>query len=371
VTTSFEQNAIAKPQGQLDHLPVPVFGGTSLGPENVLFTDVEVGMPLTGLNNLAETPLLRLAGDLRWRHMSAVCGVQSKNVVDEKGDRLYPTFFYVEVAFPPDRPMATFGENDQFTIVCTLRRYGILMLDGEHFLFPRHWPENQKLPIALRGQRLTEVPFVRMSNIFVKQWKGAGWLKKSRPLHPGFQKFCEMQEPPDSYSDYMRIKEGAPFFDVADSFVPITPGEGVDVDYQVIPDRDLNGAGLIYFANYPTFLDIAERQMLANENDFGFVEELINRRTLLHRKTAYFSNATSNESLRINVKAWIESPFRTNTPDPALAPIRLVFQFEMHRRSDNRLMLRSSATKILFGHTFGDTNLLDRLKSTSKSVFVS
>jgi hypothetical protein len=31
-----------------------------------------------------------------------------------------------------------------------------------------------------------------------------------------------------------------------------------------VPDRDLNGAGLVYFANYPMFLDICERDVLAS-----------------------------------------------------------------------------------------------------------
>ena len=37
----------------------------------------QIGMPLTGRNNLAETPLLQYLGDQRWRHVSRVLDVPS------------------------------------------------------------------------------------------------------------------------------------------------------------------------------------------------------------------------------------------------------------------------------------------------------
>ena len=43
--------------------------------------------------------------------------------------------------------------------------------------------------------------------------------------------------------------------DVPTTYVPLTLGP-LEFDYRIVPDRDLNGAGLLYFANYPTFLDI-------------------------------------------------------------------------------------------------------------------
>lgn len=344
--------------------PAPRTGGSSLGPDDTLYTEIEVGMPLTGRNNLAETPLLCEIGNLRWQHMSAVSGVLSKDVVDDNGERLYPTFFFAEVAFPPSRPMAAFGENDRFTIASTIRRFGLSILDGEHFLFPGHWPEEKKIPCPRREDALEmEVPYLPLSNNFVKQWCGAGWLKKSRPVHPGFQRIREMPEPPGSYGEAMRVKETQGFFEVPDTYLPLTPEHGVDLDYEIVPDRDLNGAGLLYFANYPMFLDIAERSMLRAADELTFDDELIDRRTLVHRKMAYFSNATSDDTLRINVKAWIESPFKANAPAPDMAPIRLILNYEMHRRSDDRLMLLSSAKKIVMGVSLGDTELLAKLAS--------
>jgi len=73
---------------------------------------------------------LKYLGDLRWRHMAAASGVPSRDIADDLGNRLYPTFFYVESSFPVDRPMSYFGENDVFRVVDSVGRYGFSMLDG-------------------------------------------------------------------------------------------------------------------------------------------------------------------------------------------------------------------------------------------------
>ena len=42
--------------------------------DGALIVDVEIGMPLTGKANLAETALLKLVGDIRWKHIGRVLG---------------------------------------------------------------------------------------------------------------------------------------------------------------------------------------------------------------------------------------------------------------------------------------------------------
>jgi probable biosynthetic protein (TIGR04098 family) len=171
-----------------------------------------------------------------------------------------------------------------------------------------------------------------------------------------------MAEAPDSYAVLMQAKEKRILFEVPEEYVPLTPG-AMEFDYKIIPDRDLNGAGLLYFANYPMFLDIAERKLLSVAGDLAIDESLLDRRTLVHRKSSYLSNATAKDVLRIKIQAWIENPFLVGHVDPETAPIRLLLNYEMHRRSDDRLMLVSSAKKIVMGQTLGEANLLDRLQA--------
>ncbi|NND03760.1 MAG: hypothetical protein HKN91_13335, partial [Acidimicrobiia bacterium] len=143
---------------------------------------------------------------------------------------------------------------------------------------------------------------------------------------------------------------------------PLTAGP-VDVEYAIVPDRDLNGAGLLYFANYPMILDIAERQVLAGA---GLESDLIDLRTLVHRKAAYLSNASADERIKVTVEAWIHNPSLSGE-DPEISPIRLLLNYKMERGSDSRLMLISSAKKVVLGRTVEETAVFDGLPSPSGS----
>jgi probable biosynthetic protein (TIGR04098 family) len=309
---------------------------------------LDVGMSVMGINNLAEGPLLQRVGDLRWAHVSSYTGVPSRAIVDGEGNRLYATFFYVEVAFPERRPMASFGENDRLLLVSDLKRFGGSFLDGVIHLVP----EDQD-PAACRGLAGTAqsvaagIPAVRLSNIFVAQFGGAEWLKKSRPANPGFERIPELAEGPDSHSLVKQAeREGA--FRLPDaSYVPVTDGV-VETQYQLLADRDVNGAGLVYFANYPVFLDLAERDVLVSAR-LPVPHEQVNRRTLVRRQSAYLNNASWKDVVTIETRIWIQSPYLAGAPVPGQAPVRLFTSQQMRRNSDGRLMMVSTSEKILFG----------------------
>ncbi len=297
--------------------------------------DLEIGMPLTGRNNLAETPLLQYLGDQRWRQISDVIGVPSREIVDDAGERLYATFFFVEVAFPPGRPMSSFGENDQFTVMSSLARYGTSMVDGISYLVPgsgASWTPFTSMQQAVDAG----VPAVRMSNIFVKQFAGAQWLKKGRPAHPNFARVPALAEPPDSYETTKQAEQAGRFESSTAEWTPMTDGP-VQRDYKLVPDRDLNGAGLVYFANYPMFLDICERDVLASARS-PLSEDLLDDRTLIRRRTAYLNNASSRDTLRIEIEPWSRV---------VGSLLHLHVNSRMFRRSDERLMMVSTAHKVV------------------------
>jgi probable biosynthetic protein (TIGR04098 family) len=336
-------------------------GGAHLAPDGVLYEDLEIGMPLTGRNNLAEGPLLQRLGDIRWKHMSALCGIPSKLIDDEDGQRLYPTFFYAEIAFPDSRPMSSFGENDGVTIASTLQRFGASMLDGISYLRPIGGGDSAPLPGTLAESVSQGTPAVRLSNIFVKQFGGAEWLKKSRPRSSAFERIPETLTPPDSYALVKEAERAGSFTHPRmDEYVPMTDGP-IRREYRLVPDRDLNGAGLVYFANYPVFLDICERDTL-REARLTLVDELLDRRTLLRRRSAYLNNASSRDALHVEVEPWV----RKLAPDqaPETAAIRLLINYRMYRQSDGRLMMVSSAEKVISGRTLEDVPFLDALSAT-------
>jgi probable biosynthetic protein (TIGR04098 family) len=327
---------------------------TLLWPNGLITAPLEIGMPLAGRNNLAEGPLLQQLGHLRWTHMCRLAGVESKRIVDDQGNRLYPTFFYVEIAFPHDYPMAHYGENDRFKILGELKRFGTSMLDGNFYLFPENVKFDENIVKLSHDEVLSRgVSIVRFSNVFVMQFNGAEWLKKSRPSNAGFLNIPESFEPFSSYGWVKAVEKEEITMNIPKSYIPITTSP-VRFEYNLVPDRDLNGAGLVYFANYPVFLDICERKLLESLDVFRFEEDLIDRRTLINRRSGYFSNALSKDIIDIEISAFIENPFAANYQHPELAPIRLIIKYRMFRKSDNRLMMISVAEKTIYGRTAED-----------------
>lgn len=345
---------------------VDVTRGVPLGALNVFADDLEIGMPVTGGNNLAEGPLLQRLGDIRWRHISVLSGTPSKQIIDADGDRLYPTFFYVEMAFPEAKPMAAYGENDRFRIVSTLTRFGSSMIDGISYLLPAGGADLDKPRFdSVASAVAVGVPAARLANIFVKQFDGAAWLRKSRPAVPGFTRISEAAVAPDCYAMFKRAEKEGCFARPSPSYIPLGPIP-VTTEYRLIRDRDLNGAGLVYFANYPVFLDIAEREVLTSL-PMALPHELLDRRTLVWRKSAYLNNASSRDTLCIQVQAWIENTVLIGDPAAETAPIRLFLNYRMHRQSDGRLMMVSTARKIICGHVLGDLPFFAALVAAGSS----
>ena len=328
-----------------------------------MWNELELGMSHTGRNNLAETPLLKVVGDLRWLHMARLTGVDSRDVKDDQLNRLYATFFYVDVVFPEKTPMAHFGENDRFTLVNTiLSADNNSMLDGYHFLYPAEWPDEKKvaLPDGAAAVKLG-IPYVRTSNTFVLMFQGASWLKKGVPAHPGMAKLPRAKEFFDSYTLMMNAHENGRFKVPPKTYSPLND-ERMHTTYQPLPDRDLNGVGLLYFANYPTILDLAERELLSSKTRIKFDHHLLDLRTVVRRQSAYLSNVTPDDSVDVYLDAWIENPWLRVARGPS-NPIRLFLNFEMYRRSDRRKMMVSTVEKVIFGKSLEDAGLMEDLKS--------
>ncbi len=341
-------------------------GNAYLMEDGSYYVDVEVGIPLMGRNNLAETPLMKLLGEMRWNHINQFTRVPSKQLVDETGDRLYATFYYVKIQFPRQTPMASFGENDRFTIVNTLNSYGNSVMDGYAFFYPASWPAERKIPLK-NGRQAEEmgIPYIRSSNIFVKMLQGASWLKKSRPAQPGVDNIPKIAEVPDTYPLIKKAGQEGSFGPVPENFSRITP-ERLRIEYQIEPDRDLNGVGLLYFANYCMIQDIAERRLLPERPLIPIDHDLLDLRTIVYRESAYLANAHQSDSIEVSMDVWIENPFLSDHPAPEMAPIRLFLNYDMVRRSDGRKMLVSSAEKVIFGKTLEDAGFLDALKSFAR-----
>jgi probable biosynthetic protein (TIGR04098 family) len=110
-----------------------------------------------------------------------------------------------------------------------------------------------------------------------------------------------------------------------------------DHEYAIDVDRDTNGAGLVYFANYIAFMDSAERVALESSPIEEYHRPHTPHRSLRHRRIAYYGNADVYDTLRIRVTI-----FRS-----ASRPGLIGFQYVIERQEDDQMICLSESIKTL------------------------
>ena len=271
-------------------------------------------MPLLGRSGLNESALLKLIGHDRWETLSRVGGVPTSQIRDAFDNRLYATYCFVELALTPERPLSAYDENDFLSFSRSdLSHYSHVYLDGKYVL-------------AEGG------PFeIRCTNVFIYQLGGPQQLKMAEPENLSFDAMVELPEQPDSLGLCRAAKSAGTFqaFDLNDADL----GSRL-VTYVIDPDRDANGAGLIYFANFVVFLDCAERALL---NDCRMPSQLIDARSTYWRRIGYFGNAQVTDQLQIKITGRVGVLQDSH--------LLLSFDYLVNRVSDGKMILVSSSRK--------------------------
>jgi len=289
---------------------------------------LHLGMPHTQAGGLSEVALLAHAGDLRWRDVGAATGVPASLQLDAEGRPIYASFYFVDVDHFPARGLGAFGPDDRVEIVSTLVRFGRSMLDGEHALY-----EAGVLPAELPAT-LPAAPRVRLSNVFVCEGTGPDDLRITAPANSRIEDVPASATEPDSYRLIKEARREGRFFAPAPDVAALWPGARTII-YPINPDRDVNGVGLVYFANYVAFMDFAERRALEESGAYAPAE--LDGRTTLRRRIGFYGNARRHDTLEVEVEA----------SAPRGARHRLLLHHRIRRSADGRLIAVSSAEKIL------------------------
>jgi probable biosynthetic protein (TIGR04098 family) len=282
----------------------------------------DLGMPHLGRNNLSESELLKVMGHHRWKLIQDAGGVPSARIHDDAGERLYATFFFIDLSLPPTRPLSAHGENETLDFETTLCHHGKTYLDGRYVLVG------------------DETFTIRSSNVFIYQEQGPSKLSVSFPANLDFSRIPEIPALPDSVDRCREAKMRRTFLGEVPGGVPVFEGS-TEYVYEINPDRDLNGAGLLYFANYVCVLDVAERRVLRSLADPP-PESLLDARSTYRRLMGYFGNAQAVDRLHVTMSAGM----RALTPADGAPLLDLGFDYAIRRSSDGKEILISSSRKV-------------------------
>lgn len=290
---------------------------------------LRLGMPHTQDGGMSEVALLAHMGDRRWIDLGDATGVAASAHRDADGHDVYASFYFVEVSGFPDDGLGVFGPDDELEIVSTLERFGRSMLDGRHFLY-----RAGTLPAAL-PETLPAAPCVRLSNVLVREGRGMDDLRITVPANARIDDIPVSPTEPESYGLIKAARTSGRFRESPDGATPLWDGART-IRYPIDPDRDINGVGLVYFANYVAIMDLAERRALVESG--GHTPEALDGRRTRWRRIGFYGNALRHDALQVEVEAFA-------VPSPA-APV-LLLHHRIRREGDGRLIAVSTAEKAL------------------------
>jgi probable biosynthetic protein (TIGR04098 family) len=155
-----------------------------------------------------------------------------------------------------------------------------------------------------------------------------------------FAKIPELPAHPDSLALCRQAKARGSFLEPEADDVPVYEGWRECI-YDLDPDRDMNGAGLVYFANFICFMDVAERRILSSLPN-PMPASLLDARSTYHRRIGYYGNAQAHERLYIQLR----TRMRTIDVDGGRQLLDLGFDYKIRRSSDDKEIAISSCRKV-------------------------
>jgi probable biosynthetic protein (TIGR04098 family) len=298
--------------------------------------DLTLGLPHTNYRQLSEHLLLKHAGHFQWQAIADAAGMPLSVLRTMQGGEVYASFYYIEERIPASAPLEAFHLDDTVRFIINLRSYKNIAIEGR-IVFGH--PDDLNDPARTEKAAAVEsddrdLPFIHFANIFITPEKGNSRLRVAPPAQADFSNLPSLPNEENPYHITRAASETRS--------LGLLTGDWIDQgshvhEYAIDVDRDTNGAGLVYFANYIAFMDSAERAALEGSPIDEYHRPQTPHRSLRHRRIAYYGNADVYDTLRIRVTI-----FRS-----ASQPELIGFQYVIERQEDDQMICLSEAVKTL------------------------
>jgi len=299
------------------------------------FYDLMLGLPHTNHRGLSEPLLLMQAGHFQWTSIAAATGRPLSRLRTASGGEVYAAFYYIEERLPPATPLEAFRLDDVVRFAIALRSFKNIAVEGRVvFDRPERLSDLARVDASLAPDA-TDVPhpFIRFGNIFVTPVKGNSLLRVAPPAGADFSRLPPLPNDDNPYHVTRAAAEGRGLGVLDDRW---SPAGSFEHRYRIDIERDTNGAGLVYFANYAAFMETAERLAFV-ELALPIQPDLLGRRSLLHRRIAYYGNADVSDTIDIRVTVLLDHG----------SPRRLGFRYAIERHEDGQTICLSEAVKVI------------------------
>jgi probable biosynthetic protein (TIGR04098 family) len=274
------------------------------------------------------------AGHMHWSAIATAIGEPLSRLRTVDDGPVYATFYFIELDVPEHAPMDSFRLDDVLRFRSALRASKRMVVEGQ-FIFDHA----ERLPASADAATPAQIaaargrhPYLRFANIFITPERGNSRLRVAPPANGDFSHLPPFANEDNPYVLNRAAATSGELGLIDERWQPLVV-EDAETIYAIDPDRDSNGAGLVYFANFVSFMDAAER-VIGGRATHPALDPAVGR-TVCHRRIAFYGNASLTDVIRTRV-TWFY--------DPARAPL-LALRYALHREEDDQLICLSEAIK--------------------------
>ncbi|HEY6802466.1 MAG TPA: Pnap_2097 family protein [Pyrinomonadaceae bacterium] len=252
-------------------------------------TETVIHLPQTDATGLSENWLFKHCGERHWDHLCAamgVSGVNSQDMRDDAGNRLYPTFLAIRGRY--ETPLCQVEMDQHFQTEVKISHFGRAFFHSE---------------IAFKNE---EARFdLEMLTTFVARNKtGLNDLHQSLPAAKLVYNSAALSSAPPllKASQALRHEKRTDYDFVGYQFSNSENDLDLQISFEPSPYIDFNGAGLLYFAAYPTIADTLERQLVIRHELMEGTGDWAVRTSTVARDVFYYRNLNLGERLTATIK---------------------------------------------------------------------
>lgn len=314
----------------------------------LLKNEFTIGMPHMVPGQLSEVELVKFIGDFQWLAISKSLNVPAKDIVNDIGERLYASFINLDLDLG-GRTFSSFKEGAHIRVKHRAQFFARRFAEGFFYFDDKEFPDATLEEVSARDDlRQCATPWIYLTNALVTRETSNLRLRTFAPSTEVPDAACTQREP-DGLADQKRVQSTnvIPFPEYPNSNLI----EGTSTEpftYPIVPESDLNGAGLLYFARYIAVMNYGERHFLQNRLPLPVSTGLIRFLSTEKRRIFYFANADETDNIAIYVSVRVSPVDESTVVDKTqCARLRFVFSTDLYRVSDGTLMAKSVASRVL------------------------
>ena len=239
-------------------------------------------------------------GDWTWDAVGEACGTDVLRARDASGAPTYLSFYYYRVRGSRRFHLRTPAFGDRLHVTSRLFGFGSESVLTLHRI--TRSPEAAAEPIEPKEF----YEFADPDSLYVEnfnRWvtRGAGGsnegLMRSSPTDFEHRHLPELPEEYSPRHAYGTARRALTFLDHRTDRLEAE----LEVEYEVDPSRDLNGAGLLYFAAYFSIIDWALLRLWRSlgRDDRSFLDRVVTDQQL-----CYLGNADAGRPLAVTLRKW-------------------------------------------------------------------